>query len=36
MNIKEYEERLFSTFMHGSGEFVMEFYRGLQDGLIHM
>jgi hypothetical protein len=36
VHIKEYEDRLFSTFIDGSGESVMEFYRGLQDGLAHM
>jgi hypothetical protein len=36
MNTKRYEDRLFSTFVDGSGESVMEFYRGLQDDLTHM
>jgi len=36
MNIKKYQDRLFSTFIDCSVESVMEFYRGLQDGLIHM
>jgi len=36
VNKKEYQERLFSTFIDSSGESGMEFYRGLQDGLIHM
>jgi hypothetical protein len=30
------EDRLFSAFINGSGESVMEFYRELQDSQIHM
>jgi hypothetical protein len=36
VNIKEYKDRVFSTFIDGLGESGMEFYRGLQDGLIYM
>jgi len=36
VNIKEYKDRLFSTFTDSSGESGMEFYKELQDGLIHM
>ena len=36
VNIKEYKDRLFSTFIDSSGESGMEFHRGLQDGLIYM
>jgi hypothetical protein len=36
VNIKEYKDGLFSAFIDGSGESGMEFYRGLQDGLVHV